>query len=285
MIRSKAFHAPVALGVLVAATTAAADTVTIVAAKDNTLIEDPEGSVSNGAGPGVFVGRTGNFDAGTVRRAVIAFDVAGAVPAGSLINSATLTMTVVMSAPGAGVQPIALHRLLADWGEGTSSFPGGVGAPATEDDATWIHTFFPDELWATPGGDFDATESASIDAGVSGPQVWGSTAGMVQDVQQWLDDPAGNFGWLLLGNEAELHTAKMLASREAADDTTWPMLTIEFTPPECPWDCSDVDGTVGIVDLIALLGQWGGGGSCDFDGGGVGITDLIKLLGAWGPCS
>ncbi len=53
---------------------------------------------------------------------------------------------------------------------------------------------------------------------------------------------------------------------------------------ECPWDCGDNDGTVGIVDFLALLAQWGGPGSCDIDGGGVGITDFLELLANWGPC-
>ncbi len=52
----------------------------------------------------------------------------------------------------------------------------------------------------------------------------------------------------------------------------------------CPWDCGDNDGNVGIVDFLALLAQWGGRGSCDFDGGGVGINDFLDLLAAWGPC-
>ncbi len=53
---------------------------------------------------------------------------------------------------------------------------------------------------------------------------------------------------------------------------------------ECPWDCGDQDGNVGIVDFLALLAQWGGPGFCDFDGGGVGIVDFLKLLANWGPC-
>ena len=53
----------------------------------------------------------------------------------------------------------------------------------------------------------------------------------------------------------------------------------------CPWDCGgDDDGTVGIVDFLTLLAQWGGPGSCDFDGGGVGINDFLTLLESWGPC-
>jgi hypothetical protein len=55
---------------------------------------------------------------------------------------------------------------------------------------------------------------------------------------------------------------------------------------ECLWDCGgDNDNNVGIVDFLALLGQWGElGTSCDIDGGGVGITDFLTLLRHWGPC-
>ena len=52
----------------------------------------------------------------------------------------------------------------------------------------------------------------------------------------------------------------------------------------CPWNCGDDDDQVGIVDLLALLGSWGGPGDCDFDGGGIGITDLLELPANWGPC-
>ena len=54
----------------------------------------------------------------------------------------------------------------------------------------------------------------------------------------------------------------------------------------CPWDCEvgNADGIVGIIDFLTLLAQWGGPGSCDFDGGGVGINDFLELLANWGPC-
>jgi hypothetical protein len=53
----------------------------------------------------------------------------------------------------------------------------------------------------------------------------------------------------------------------------------------CPWDCQDTpDGMVSVTDLLAMLAQWGGPGSCDFDGGGVSVTDLLVLLANWGPC-
>lgn len=55
---------------------------------------------------------------------------------------------------------------------------------------------------------------------------------------------------------------------------------------ECPWDL-DGSGSVGIIDLLALLAAWGTnpGGPPDFDDdGSVGITDLLTLLANWGPC-
>ncbi len=53
----------------------------------------------------------------------------------------------------------------------------------------------------------------------------------------------------------------------------------------CPWDCEPTpNADVGINDFLAVLAQWGGLGSCDFDGGGVGINDFLDLLAAWGPC-
>ncbi len=54
----------------------------------------------------------------------------------------------------------------------------------------------------------------------------------------------------------------------------------------CPADLN-LDGDVGIVDFLALLGAWGPnpGHPADLDGDGtVGITDFLDLLAAWGPC-
>ncbi|MHC4065937.1 MAG: hypothetical protein ACYSUI_15760 [Planctomycetota bacterium] len=54
---------------------------------------------------------------------------------------------------------------------------------------------------------------------------------------------------------------------------------------ECPWDCqASPDGSVSTSDLLALVGQWGESGSCDFDGGGTGTSDVLSLIGNWGPC-
>ncbi|MCH8165311.1 MAG: FG-GAP repeat protein [Planctomycetes bacterium] len=58
------------------------------------------------------------------------------------------------------------------------------------------------------------------------------------------------------------------------------------TPGKCPWDL-DASGSVGILDLLALLAAWGSnpGHPADFNNDGtVGILDLLTLLANWGPC-
>ena len=263
-----------------------ADTVVLTPVKDNTLISNETNS--NGAGDSVFSGRTGSFGNQTVLRAVMAFDVTGSIPTGSTIDSATLTLELVQASILGGPETHTLHRISRDWGEGTSSAPGGQGAPATSGDATWLHTFFPSQFWTNAGGDYEAIASASQTVSLTlGPYTWGSTAQMVADVAGWLDSPATSLGWMLRGNEVDSNTAKRFASREAAIAEIRPTLTVEFTPPPplCPWDCDGTDdGVINVLDLLVLLGHWGESGACDFDGNVADVGDLLKLLGRWGDC-
>jgi hypothetical protein len=199
--------------------------ISIFPSKDNTLYEyDPaEGDHSNGAGFHFFAGENGM---GERRRGVLAFDISGSVPPGSTITAVSLSMNMSMTPVGAVT--VELHKLLADWGEGTSHAPMGEGdgAPATPNDATWRHRFFDTIFWTTQGGDFLAMVSASQSVGGVGQYTW-SSAQMVADAQSWLDNPASNFGWLVLGDETAIATAKRFDTRESASP---PMLTIQFTP-------------------------------------------------------
>ena len=206
---------------------ASANIINIMPSKDNTLYEyDPkEGDFSNALGFHFFAGETGMSE---LRRGVLAFDIAGSIPPGSMITSASLSVNMSRS-PTNTAYVVELHKLLADWGEGTSIAPGeeGDGAPATANDATWRHRFFDTIFWTTQGGDFSATVSASQSVGGTGHYTW-SSAQMVADVQSWLDNPASNFGWLVLGDETAIATAKRFDTRESASP---PMLTIEFRVP------------------------------------------------------
>lgn len=215
----------VAVGCLFAASTQAA-TATLSASKDNTLINDTAGSASNGTG-NLFIGKTGGAGPGALR-GLLAFDIAAEVPAGSIVTDVQLTLDVLKQGGGSGSDDYSLHAVDQDWGEGTSFATGGGGAASTTGDATWIHTFFDLDTWTTPGGDFQNVPSATQTLEGLGLATWGSTDGLVADVQSWLDDPGSNFGWILIGNESANASAREFASRDASNNA--PELLITFTP-------------------------------------------------------
>lgn len=205
----------------------AQNSVSIPASKDNTLYEDAMGTLSNGKGPHIYAGKTGPRGQERIRRCLLAFDLAS-IPAGAIIDSVKLRL--LMSQSSSGAQMIQLRRVLANWGEGASnaSEPGGGGVPATTGDATWLHRFFNATRWTNAGGDFATTASASQAVGGNGFYTWGSTPQMVADVQAWLDTPASNFGWSLLGNEESSMTAKRFDSREIPTAANRPTLTVFY---------------------------------------------------------
>ncbi len=204
--------------------------VTIDADRDNTLYENPSGTLSNGAGDNFFVGRT-NQGSGSIRRGLLRFNVAARIPSNATIASVTVTLS--MSRSNSGTQTISLFRAAASWGEGTSNANAneGGGAPAATNDATWIHRTFNSATWASAGGDFAATSSASLGVGGIAAYTWTSTAALVSDVQQWLTAPANNFGWLLQGNESAGSTSKRFDTKENPTVANRPKLTVTYTTP------------------------------------------------------
>ena len=244
-----------------------ADIATAPPSQDNTIFSESN-TLSNGAGDYFFAGRN---NAGNSRRGLLAFDIAGSIPAGSTITSVQLTM--YMSRSKQGSDPVDLHRALTDWGEGASdaSAEEGAGAPATDNDATWRYTFYDtgnppgSPAWTSLGGDFAPTASASVSVGNDGQYyTWGSTAGMVADVQFWLDNPGGNYGWLLLSNETTNRTAARFNSRTNPTTATRPVLSVTFTPPAGTGACCFTDGTCQVLsptDCANQSGSYRGDGS------------------------
>ena len=114
-----------AVTLLLAAGPAVADIVTLEPSQDNTLCQDPGGALSNGAGEFFFAGRTLQ-GTNSIRRGLLAFDVAGAIPGPALIQSAQLNLVMTMSI--AGPVPVELRRVTNLWGEGPSNAPGQEGA-------------------------------------------------------------------------------------------------------------------------------------------------------------
>ena len=258
-----------------AARAAPSVTVDIGAKKDNTLYEPPLGQeLSNGAGQHLFVGTTANpAPDGDIRRALVAFDVAAAIPAGSAITQVVLTLN--MSRTMSGTQSITVHRVTADWGEGTSDAVGeeGGGAVPASGDVTWINRFFPGSPWTNPGGDFSSTVGASNDVAGPGLYSWGSSDGLVTDVQGWLDDPASNFGWVLIGPESVAQTAKRFDSRENSTAANRPKLTVTYTPlVDCNHNGKPDDSDIAL-GTSADCNHNGVPDECELDADGDGVID------------
>jgi Secretion system C-terminal sorting domain len=194
--------------------------------RDNTLYENGTGAMSNGAGAH-FIAGTNNQN--SLRRAVLLFDIAAAIPSGSVIDSVQLTLHVSKSSSGNRV--VSVHRILSDWGEGASVADGnpGQGAASTVGDATWIHTFFNTVGWSTVGGDFDDSPSAEQMVGGTTFYTWNSTAGLVDNVNDWLERPAENFGWLLRGDESTQKSTKRFDSRESTNAAFVPVLHVYYS--------------------------------------------------------
>ena len=226
------------------AQTRASTTITLDPSKDNTLIENGSGSLSNGAGQNIYVGRI-NRSSGSIRRAVLVFDISS-VPSGATVGSVSLSLN--MSRSRSGGQTINVHKLTADWGEGSSASFGGSGASSASNDATWAHRFFSSTSW--------------------------SSAPMVTDVQAWVDASATNFGWLLKGNESSQQTVKKFDSGgnsvssppalsitylvPDSASTPSPTSTLTRTPTPIPAPVPDAGSwsLILIAVLLAAAGLW-----------------------------
>ncbi len=214
------------------------ESVTLTSVADTTLIETEPGNNLGGAAI-VDSGTTQNF---TRNRGLFRFDFTGQIPPGSRITKADFVVEVTgQPKEEQNASSFGLHRVLKPWGEGDKTSPDpihpGLGAAATAGEATWIHRFaFTTNLWAVPGGAAtnDYVPELSAETFVYGlgdsPYTFVSTPRLVADVQAWVDDPATNFGWMLICQSEEVNfTARRFASREDAGRE--PNLVIEYVPP------------------------------------------------------
>jgi hypothetical protein len=256
-----------------------AETAFIYASQDNTLYESPSGRLSNGSGEYLFSGLTNEQ---VRRRTVIAFKNLAPIPEGATIASVKLHLHV--SRQNSNPELVQLYRLTANWGEGTSKAleNEGAGANSTTNDATWAHRFWPNFTWTNPGGDFDNTPSTGDLVGAIGAYIFGPSTRLAADVQLWLDQPAQNFGWILIGDES-VKSTKRFDSRENAIEENRPVLEVNYTVTGTPYDYSGtwfdpaLDGEGYLIYqtpagwLIYYFGYSADGGTRWL------ISDLVKL--------
>jgi hypothetical protein len=205
---------------------------------DTTLVESSPDNNLGGAQI-VNAGTTQNF---TRNRGLFRFDLTSQIPRGSVVTNVDFVVEVTGEPKdGFTPSPFGLHRVLKSWGEGDKFSPDpihpGQGAPATAGEATWNHRFaFTSNTWTIPGGaatnDYAADISAeTIVYGIGdSPYTFFSTPALVADMQAWVDDPATNFGWMVVCESEDINfTARRFASHE--DTGFEPYLVVEYTPP------------------------------------------------------
>lgn len=238
------------LGLLIFGSRAArADVVTLNPSADTALHEYFPGN-NLGAQAWLTAGTTQN---GPRTRGLMQFDLTGVIPLGAIINSVTLTLEVTRT-PIDGDAPsnFLLHRMLVDWAEGTGSGnPPTLGRAALPGETTWNERRAGAAPWGAPGGlagvDYAAAWSGQqfIYGENFSPYTFASTPGLVADAQRWLDQPASNFGWMMLTqDESANFSARRFASRE--DPFRAPILEIDFTPVPEPstWALLGLAGVV-----------------------------------------
>jgi hypothetical protein len=278
---------------VVGAESGKAVTVQIPPSKDNTLFESTTGGLSNGIGWYFFAGRTSQLT-NSIRRGIIAFNLADSVPPGSTIQAVTLTINCSKAAT-AFSRTITLRKVISDWGEGSTdavcNFNNeGCGGGSTINSVTWIHRFYNSDFWGAPGGDFSGTTSGSVNVTTIGSYTFASTSQMVADLQGWVDNPANNFGWVLIGSESVAATAKRFDTKENPTAANRPYLTVTFEPPCCVGIRGDIDGngtTADVQDLTYMINdiyRGGPGSPCpqeaDLDNNGTSsqVQDLTFLI-------
>lgn len=199
-----------------------AEVVVLDSIANGTLYETTGTPLANGLGSHLF---TGNNGQNLSRRGLIRFDV-GDLGSNLVVTSATLRLHV--SQANAAANDVFLHRVLADWGVGTTDAPGGEGGggAATPGSATWNDAFYDVTPWTSAGGDFAGTASAIAEVGGNGWYDW-TGAGLADDLQAMLDGGFDDFGWILLGDESMASTAKRFDSMFAAEEFR-PELVVEF---------------------------------------------------------
>jgi hypothetical protein len=231
------------LSASLAATPLSASILTIGTSNHDTTIM--RGGTGNSAGgqTQMYAGATGVSGSGD--RALVSFDLTS-LPAGAVIQSVQLTLTLSQVAGGGGgggtpdptPRVIDLYPIAQSWGEGTVNAGGFQGFAANTGDATWNSSASLSTAWTSAGVDGDpptGTVSGSQTVGNTlGQYTWNSTtagnSGMVSDVQAWVNSSAANFGWLLVNaDENVLRTFRAFDTREILTSAA-PQLTITFVP-------------------------------------------------------
>jgi len=185
-----------------------------------------------GTGSSNYIGHSASGGGGAFR-SLEAFDIS-AIPAGSTINSVTLTLYPRGSLSSAtdATYEVELHQLIGS---------------ATESNASWDNRFEDDNAsldvpWSSPGGDYNSTVLSTFDANPHSliASTFPSTSAFVAAAQSALDG-SGTLYMLVLSPDAEAVSSSTetrmnfgsddynAGTTESPDYSNRPLLTIDYT--------------------------------------------------------
>ena len=228
-----------ALAVVAHCSLASATTISISPTKDTTIFSE-----NNNAAGSNEVLHIGVNTMNRTRRSLMQFDIAGQVPSGATITGVTLNVHLNASDVNT-TRTLELHKVTSAWGDvmvGTGGATGmsGMGFAAVAGTTTWTNRIHSGTPWTTAGGDFNPASSgtflfvpplAAINPLMSEPAYSFSSAGMAADAQNWLNNPAVNFGWMLINPDPTPSTLYRFSSNERSVLAYRPTLTVDFFVP------------------------------------------------------
>ncbi len=214
-----------------------ADIVTLDASQDTTIYSN----LVNNNGGGHNFGISGFANNGNERRFLVEFDLASIAP-GSIVNSVSLGLNVIQATSGGG--NFQLFRVDTDWGEGAGV--GNQGSGAAAGDATWNESQFGLAGWTggVAGGSFFTPLLDEITIDSVGVATFNSSSNFVNAVQDIVDNPSQNFGFIIVGTDAG--SALRFGSIEGGSASS---LSVDFTAIPEPGSL----GILGVLGAVVML--------------------------------
>jgi len=185
----------------------------------------------------------GSYDANTILRTLIKFDLSGKVPSGASIQKATLVLTPYAwtSRTSESYFAFAIHKMLVAWKEG-SGYADCEAAPtamnsAAIDGATGIERFYSSDgsaKWHAIGVGIDNVDADSIPVVVDSlmnKQTSSISVDITSLVQGWVADESSNNGMLLrylTEYSSSYHDYPHFYSGESTVETNRPTLILSF---------------------------------------------------------
>ncbi len=192
-----------------------------------------------GSASSIRVGRSGGAG---VHRGIIKFNLSS-IPSGVRIDNANLSLYMFNNVDGAGARTHGAHKVQQ--------------SPArnwVELQVTW-NVYSTGNSWTTTGGDFAANELANTSVNAVGFYYWNVTA----DVQNFTDNQAQNFGWIIK-DETESGTNRKyyVSSNDATNTSRQPRLIVNWTDIQPPrWSSQSQNASViNNTGSIKLSAYW-----------------------------